>query len=84
VIDEVHVLAADRPARRHACRVLLVERFGRAGAELVFADRPIGAGAGRDRPLRVQGTIAGCGRALCGRTPNEAHAGPAIIDAAAL
>ena len=58
VIDEVHVLAPDRLARRYAYQVLLVEEFGRAGAEVVFADRPIGAGAEQDLLLQVQGMIA--------------------------
>ena len=58
VIDEVHVLAPDRLARRYAYQVLLVEEFGRAGAEIVFADRPIGTGAEQDLLLQVQGMIA--------------------------
>ena len=58
VIDEAHVLAPDRLARRYAYQVLLVEEFGRAGAEVVFANRPIGAGAEEDLLLQVQGMIA--------------------------
>ena len=58
VVDEVHVLAPDRLARRYAYQVLLVEEFGRAGAEVIFADRPIGAGAEQDLLLQVQGMIA--------------------------
>ena len=50
VIDEVHVLAPDRLARRYAYQVLLVEEFGRAGAE-------------QDLLLQVQGMIAECERA---------------------
>jgi hypothetical protein len=38
-------------------RVLLVEGFGRVGAEVVFADRPIGVGAEQDLLLQVQGMI---------------------------
>ena len=58
VVDQVHVLAPDRLARRYAYQVLLVEEFGRAGAEIVFADRPVGAGAEQDLLLQVQGMIA--------------------------
>lgn len=58
VVDQVHVLAPDRLARRYAYQVLLVEEFGRGGVEVVFADRPIGAGAEQDLLLQVQGMIA--------------------------
>ena len=58
VIDQVHVLAPDRLARRYAYQVLLVEEFGRAGTEIVFADRPVGVGAEQDLLLQVQGMIA--------------------------
>jgi len=42
VLAQVHVLAPDRLARRYAYQVLLVEEFRRAGAEVVFVNRPIG------------------------------------------
>lgn len=58
VVDQVHVLAPDRLARRYAYQVLLVEEFRRAGAEIVFANRPIGSSAEDDLLLQVQGMIA--------------------------
>ena len=58
VVDQVHVLAPDRLARRCAYQVLLVEEFRRAGAEVVFANRPIGSSAEDDLLLQVQGMIA--------------------------
>ena len=48
VLDQVHVLAPDRLARRYAYQVLLVEEFRRAGTEVVFANRPIGTSAEDD------------------------------------
>ena len=58
VLDQVHVLAPDRLARRYAYQVLLVEEFRRAGTEVVFANRPIGTSAEDDLLLQVQGMIA--------------------------
>jgi site-specific DNA recombinase len=58
VLDQVHVLAPDRLARRYAYQVLLVEEFRRAGAEVVFVNRPIGTSAEDDLLLQVQGMIA--------------------------
>jgi site-specific DNA recombinase len=58
VLDQVHVLAPDRLARRYAYQVLLVEEFRQAGTEVVFANRPIGASAEDDLLLQVQGMIA--------------------------
>ena len=58
IVDQVHVLAPDRLARRYAYQVLLVEEFRRAGTEVVFANHPIGASAEDDLLLQVQGMIA--------------------------
>ena len=58
VVDQVHVLAPDRLARRYAYQVLLVEEFRRSGADVVFANRPIGSSAEDDLLLQVQGMIA--------------------------
>lgn len=58
VLDQVHVLAPDRLARRYAYQVLLVEEFRRAGTEVVFANRLIGTSAEDDLLLQVQGMIA--------------------------
>jgi site-specific DNA recombinase len=45
-------------ARRYAHQVLLVDEFRRAGAEIVFLNRPIGETAEDDLLLQVQGVIA--------------------------
>src|SRR3954465_3047623 len=57
-VDRVYVHSPDRLARRYAYQVLLVEEFRRAGAEVVFLNRPIGGSAEDDRLLQVQGVIA--------------------------
>jgi site-specific DNA recombinase len=57
-VDRVYVLAPDRLARRHAHQALLVEEFRRAGVEVVFLNRPIGAGPEDDLLLQIQGIIA--------------------------
>ena len=41
-IDIVHVHAPDRLARSYAHQAVLIEEFARAGAEVVFLNRPIG------------------------------------------
>src|SRR3954465_10517123 len=43
-IGQLYVLAPDRLARRHAHQALLMEEFRRAGVEVTFLNRPIGAG----------------------------------------
>src|SRR3954470_16987009 len=58
VIDRVYVHAPDRLARRYAYQVLLIEEFRRAGAEVIFVNRPIGTSAEDDLLLQVQGMIA--------------------------
>jgi site-specific DNA recombinase len=57
-IDRVYVLAPDRLARRHAHQALLMEELRRAGVEVTFLNRPIGAGAEDDLLLQIQGVIA--------------------------
>ncbi len=57
-VDRVYVHSPDRLARRYAYQVLLVEEFRRAGAEVVFLNRPIGGSAEDDLLLQVQGVIA--------------------------
>ena len=57
-IGRVYVHAPDRLARRYAHQVLLVDEFRRAGAEIVFLNRPIGETAEDDLLLQVQGVIA--------------------------
>jgi site-specific DNA recombinase len=57
-IDRVYVQSPDRLARRYAYQVLLIEEFRRAGAEVVFLNRPVGGTAEDDLLLQVQGMIA--------------------------
>src|SRR5271166_3810555 len=57
-VERIYVHAPDRLARRYAHQVLLVDEFRRAGAEIVFLNRPIGETAEDDLLLQVQGVIA--------------------------
>ena len=57
-IDRVYVQSPDRLARRYAYQVLLIEELRRAGAEVVFLNRPIGGTAEDDLLLQIQGVIA--------------------------
>ena len=57
-IGQVYVLAPDRLARRYAHQALLMEEFRRAGAEVVFLNRPISGTAEDDLLLQMQGVIA--------------------------
>ena len=57
-VDHIYVQAPDRLARRYAHQVLLMEEFRRAGAEVVFLNRPIGDTAEDDLLLQIQGVIA--------------------------
>jgi len=57
-VERIYVHAPDRLARRYAYQVLLVEEFRRAGAEVVFLNRPIEGTAEDDLLLQVQGVIA--------------------------
>src|SRR3954447_16847838 len=52
-IGRLYVLAPDRLARRHAHQALLMEEFRRAGVEVAFLSRPIGAGPD-DLLLQIQ------------------------------
>jgi site-specific DNA recombinase len=53
-----YVHAPDRLARRYAHQALLMEEFRRAGAEVIFLNRPIGGTAEDDLLLQIQGVIA--------------------------
>ena len=57
-VERIYVHAPDRLARRYAHQVLLVDEFHRAGAEVVFLNRPLGGSAEDDLLLQVQGVIA--------------------------
>ncbi|MFC5481762.1 recombinase family protein [Microvirga aerilata] len=57
-IDRVYVLAPDRLARRYAHQAVLMEEFRRAGVEVTFLNRPIGASPEDDLLLQIQGVIA--------------------------
>src|SRR5271169_3015507 len=57
-IERIYVHAPDRLARRYAHQVLLIDEFRRAGAEVVFLNRPIGGTAEDDLLLQVQDVIA--------------------------
>ena len=57
-LDRVYVHSPDRLARRYAYQVLLVDELRRAGVEIVFLNRPIGASAEDDLLLQVQGMVA--------------------------
>src|SRR3712207_409177 len=53
-VARLYVHAPDRLARRYAHQVLLVEEFQRAGAEVVFLNRPLAGTAEDDLLLQVQ------------------------------
>ena len=57
-IERIYVHSPDRLARRYAHQVLLIDEFRRAGADVVFLNRPIGGTAEDDLLLQVQGVIA--------------------------
>jgi site-specific DNA recombinase len=57
-IERIYVHAPDRLARRYAHQVLVIDEFRRAGAEVIFLNRPIGGTAEDDLLLQVQGVIA--------------------------
>jgi site-specific DNA recombinase len=57
-VDRLYVHSPDRLARRYAYQVVLMEEFQRAGTEVVFLNRPIGASAEDDLLLQVQGMLA--------------------------
>jgi site-specific DNA recombinase len=57
-IDVVYVHAPDRLARSYAQQAVLVEEFARAGAEMVFLNRPIGQTPEDTLLLQLQGMFA--------------------------
>jgi len=57
-IDVVYVHAPDRLARSYAHQAVLVEEFARAGAEVVFLNRPIGRTPEDTLLLQLQGMFA--------------------------
>jgi len=57
-LDRVYVHSPDRLARRYAYQVLLIDELQRAGVEIAFLNRPIGASAEDDLLLQVQGMVA--------------------------
>src|SRR5215207_1202464 len=62
-LDRLYVHSPDRPARRYAYQVLLIDEFHRAGVEVVFLNRPIGLSPEDDLLLQVQGMVAEYARA---------------------
>ncbi len=57
-IDVVYVHAPDRLARSYAHQAVLIEEFERAGAEVVFLNRPIGQTPEDTLLLQLQGMFA--------------------------
>ena len=57
-VERIYVHSPDRLGRGHAQQVLLIEEFRRAGVEIIFLNRPIGATAEDKLLLHVQGIIA--------------------------
>src|ERR1700676_5695525 len=81
-IERIYVHAPDRLARRYAHQVLLIDEFRRAGADVVFLNRPIGGTAEDDLLLQVQGVIAEYERAKIlerGRRGRLHPARPALV-----
>jgi len=58
VIDRLYVHSPDRLARNYAYQMLLVEELRRAGVEITFLNRPLGASPEDDLLLQVQGMMA--------------------------
>jgi len=57
-IDVVYVHAPDRLARSYAHQAVLIEEFARAGAEVVFLNRPLGQTPEDTLLLQLQGMFA--------------------------
>src|SRR5690242_11917331 len=57
-VDRLYVHSPDRLARRYAYQVLLIDELRRAGVDVVFLNRPIGASPEDDLLLQVQGMVA--------------------------
>ena len=62
-IDVVYVHAPDRLARSYAHQAVLIEEFARAGAQVVFLNRPIGQSPEDNLLLQLQGMFADYDRA---------------------
>lgn len=56
--EQVLILNPFRLARNYGHQILLLEEFERAGAQLVFIQRPIGQGPDEELLLQMQGVIA--------------------------
>jgi site-specific DNA recombinase len=54
-VDRVYVHSPDRLARKYAYQVLLVDEFRRAGIEVIFLNRALGAEPGRRPALAGSG-----------------------------
>jgi site-specific DNA recombinase len=57
-LDRLYVHSPDRPARKYAYQVLLVDELQRAGVEVVFLNRELGLSPEDDLLLQVQGMMA--------------------------
>src|SRR3954464_9630144 len=57
-IDRLYMLDPDRPSRKYAYQVLILEELTRCGVEVVFLRDPVGRGPEADPLLQVQGMIA--------------------------
>ena len=57
-VDLIYVHAPDRLARSYAHQAVLLEEFARAGAEVVFLNRPIGETPEDTLLLQLQGMLA--------------------------
>jgi site-specific DNA recombinase len=57
-IDRLYVHSPDRLARKYAYQVLLVDEFQRAGVEVIFLNRELGASPEDELLLQVQGMMA--------------------------
>ncbi len=57
-VDRLYIHSPDRLARKYAYQALLVDELERAGVEVVFLNRAIGASPEDDLLLQVQGMVA--------------------------
>src|SRR5262245_28652575 len=55
--ERLYVHSPDRLARRHAHQALLIDELRRAGVDIVFLNRAIGASPEDEMLLQVQGVI---------------------------
>jgi site-specific DNA recombinase len=80
-IDVVYVHAPDRLAGSYAHQAVLIEEFARAGAEVVFLNRPIGQTPEDTLLLQLQGMFAEYERArIVERSRREAEDGVARFE----